>query len=574
MLVSLHIKNFVLIDDCRIEFHPGLNVLTGETGAGKSILAGALGLLVGERGSADSARDAGLEASVEAEFDIPSGHAQSQAMQDLLEEAGVEWEDGNLLIKRTLSPNGRNRIFLNNSLCLLKVLKSLGELLMDLHGQHEHQSLLQKNSYRPLLDRFGSYGGLLQKYRETYKSWQDVIERLKSLDEDERERLRREDILRFQVEEIDKAELLDNEDEEIDSRLKVIQHSEKLHQWCVDILQGLNENDDRRAALLDELDRMESLIANIAELDASVKPILENWQSAAITLRESARDFESLNLSLEFDPDELDRLQERRFLIKGLKNKYGSSIAEIMAFRDRSKAELDRIEHLDQECEALRNEEETIRLRLIEQGGQLHQKRQTTACRIAKKIEAEMKPLSMDTARFEIQTNYRYSSSGIDIGEERPVAFGPDGADDVEFLISTIPDRPPRPLKEVASGGEISRIMLAIKCVFGQADSVPLMVFDEIDVGVGGRTADAIAERLGALSADKQVLCITHLPQIASRADRNLRVDKKQTKGRLSSTVTVLEGQERENELARMLGGDDLAASKRYARELLKNNKQ
>lgn len=574
MLVSLHVKNFVLIDDCRTEFHPGLNVVTGETGAGKSILAGALSLLVGERSSTDSARNPERDAVIEAAFELAAKSPQTQTIQRLLEESGVPWEEGNLLITRILSPNGRNRIFLNNTQCLLKLLKELGCLLMDLHGQHEHQSLLQKSSYRPLLDRFGDSGGLLDSYREIYQTWKEIGDRLQALQDDERERLRREDTLRFQVQEIHDAHLRDGEDEEIASRLQVIQHAEKLHEGCADVIQSLNEGDERREPLLDELDRLESVLNAMERMDASIAPLLESWKSASIILRDALRELESYQLSLEFDPGELDRLQERYFLIKSLKNKYGSTIAEILQYLNRSQEELNRIDHLDEERESLQKLERASRDQLIHSGKQLHEHRAKIAKKIARQIAAELKPLGMEFARFEIQTDYRFSASGLDIGEDRPVAFGSDGADEVEFLISTIPDRPAKPLKEVASGGEISRIMLAIKCVFGKADAVPLMVFDEIDVGVGGRTADAVAERLALLSQEKQVLCITHLPQIASRADRNLRVNKQDRNGRLLSDVTVLEGKDREEELARMLGGEDAAASKRFAREMLKNAKK
>jgi len=571
MLASLHVKNLILIEDCRIEFHPGLNVLTGETGAGKSILVGALSLLLGERGSADSAREPDKDVIVEAAFELDPGSSPARTIRTLLDESGIPWEDGNLIVTRVFSPSGRNRIFLNNTQCLLKLLKEVGLLLVDLHGQHEHQSLLQKSSYRPLLDRFGDCAGLLEGYRSAYQNWQDTRRKLKSLEETERERLRREDGLRFQVRDIDEANLREGEEEEIAARLQIIQHAEKLHEGCREMVRSLNEGGESSPALLDELDRLETILAGMERLDASLKPVLDTWQPAAIALRDAMRELERYQQSLEFDPGELDRLQERRFLIKNLKNRYGATIADILRFRDRSREELGRIERLDEERESLQKQEAQWRGEMVERGHALHARRLQTAASIAKRIGAELKPLGMDSALFDIRVDYHFAPSGIDIGESQPVLFGPEGADEVEFLLATIPDKPPRPLKEVASGGEISRVMLAIKCVFGKADSVPLMVFDEIDVGVGGRTADAVAERLATLSEEKQVLCITHLPQIASRAKRNFRIDKAERDGRFVSTVSTLEGREREEEIARMLGGEDSTASKRYARELLKN---
>lgn len=573
MLISLHVSNFVLIEDCRIEFHPGLNVLTGETGAGKSILAGALGLLVGERGSPESARDPEKDAVIEAEFAFDPASPHTREIQTLLDESGIPWDDEILLIKRILSPGGRGRIFVNDTSCLLKKLKDLGERLMDLHGQHEHQSLLRKSSYRPLLDRFGGYAPILEAYRTAYARWQEIRQRLHELETNERERRRREDTLRFQLEEIDKARLAEGEDERIAERLQVIQHAGRLSEWCADAVRTLT-GDDERPALLDELDRLETLLANLRRLDPRAAAILEMWQPAAISLREAARELQTYALSLEFDPAELEELQQRHYLLKNLKNKYGATVAEILQYREACRAELTRMDHLEKERETLQNEEADLRAQVVRWGRALHAERLQNAAATAGRIREELRSLGMDQAEFEIQTAYRRGAAGLDIGEEQPVLFGPDGGDEVEFLISTIPGRPPRPLREVASGGEISRIMLAIKCVFGQADAVPLMVFDEIDVGVGGRTADAVGERLAQLARGKQVLCITHLPQIASRAQRNLRVDKKEVNGRLISTVDVLKGKEREAELARMLGGEDLAASKKFARELLKGAKR
>ncbi len=573
MLVSLHVTNFVLIDDCRIEFQLGLTVLTGETGAGKSILADALGLLVGERGSAESVREPDEDAVVEAEFALPSNGENTKIILSLLEESGIPSDDEILLIKRVLSPGGRHRIFVNNTQCLLKRLKEIGALLIDLHGQHEHQSLLDKSSYCPLLDRFGNYGKDLATYREMYRNWREAGDALRALEEDERERKRKEDMLRFQMEEIGEAGLQPGQDDEIAARLSVIQHAEKLSENCSGAVLTLSEGDGERPAIIDELDRIETSLNEMERLDPALTPILETWQTAAISLREVARDLQSYEQSLEFDPRELDRLHQRHFLIKNMKSKYGSTISEILDYHGRVTSELSRIENLDEEREKLRNRENELRKAVITQGKKIHRKRKETAREVSKQVHAELKPLGMDKAVFEIDVRYRQSSAGIDIGEAKPVAFGLDGADDIHFLVSTIPGRPPRSLREVASGGEISRIMLAIKCTFGEADAVHTMVFDEIDAGVGGNTAEAVAERLARLGECKQILCITHLPQIASRAGQNLRVDKVENEGRLSSTVTLLQGRARENELARMLGGEDSAASRRYARELLKSQK-
>ncbi len=573
MLVSLRIANFVLLDDCRVDFHPGLNVLTGETGAGKTIVVDALNLLIGERSSSGTVRDSDEEAIVEAAFELNPNEKQTHKIFDLLRESGLPAESGTLLIKRTISQEGRNRIFVNNSQCLLKKLKEIGELLVDLHGQHEHQSLLHKSAYGELVDGFASNPALPNEYRESYQVWVDLKEQIRNLERDERERKRREDMLRYQIEEIDGGELKEGEIEEVDARLQVIRHAERLGECCGKVLSTLFQGESERSSIMNELETLDTQVREIARLDASQAAILESWQSALISLQEISRDLESYARGLEYDPEELERLQQRRFRLRELTGKYGATVSDIMTYRDRIGQELEGLQNALEESERLRKNEKERRNELVRLGKRLHDQRKKTAKSISRRVTAELGSLGMESACFEIQIAYRYSDTGQEIGESRPVDFGPNGADDVEFLVTTIPGRPPRPLREIASGGEISRIMLALKCTFGETDPVPTMVFDEIDVGVGGKTAEAVALRLAQLSAKKQVLCITHLPHIASRADRSLKVDKYEEAGRLLSRVTILKGKEKELELVRMLGGDESAASKRYARELLKSSK-
>jgi DNA repair protein RecN (Recombination protein N) len=572
MLRSLWISKFLLIDDTRIEFDSGLTVLTGETGAGKSIVVEALSLLLGERASSEIVRDGASEAILEAEFDIHPSHPDVPTIQCLLEEGGISYDDTQLLLKRCISREGRSRIFVNNSQCLVKKLKELGDYLIDLHGQHEHQSLLHKASYQPLLDRFGRYEDSKSAYREIYERWMEKRKRLDALDEDERERKRKEDMLKFQIEEIDAAKICVESDEKIEARLHVIQHAEKLAERCRDVLHTVSLGEEG-PSLLDQLDRIVMTLVGMEKLDASIAGLAESWQTATIALRESTRELENYGDSLEFDPSELDLLQQRHFLLRDLKSKYGDTLADVLAYRDAIEGELMEIENADQERGRLVAEIAEVQAELIDQGRRLHSLREGIAQGVSKKVTQELQRLGMEKALFTIQVGYRFSSQGVDAGLSSPVLFGPDGADETEFLVTTIPDRPPRPLREVASGGEVSRIMLALKCVFGEADPVPMMVFDEIDVGVGGKTADVVGERLAALAKTKQVFCITHLPQIASRATRNLRVEKQEKDGRLQSTVRVLSEKEREEELARMLGGGGSVATRRLAKELLKSAK-
>lgn len=574
MLVSLRIANFLLIEDTRIGLHRGLNVLTGETGAGKSIIVDALSLLLGERGSSDIVRDPEQDALIEAEFALSPHTPTALALQALLDEAGIPFDGETLLIHRRLSAEGRSRIYLNNTQCLLKKLKETGDCLIDLHGQHDHQSLLHKGSYIGLLDSFGAYQSTRLQYTEAYNYWTQTLHELQSLEEDERERKRREATLRFQIEEIAAAALQPDEEAQIEPRLHVIQHAERLAEKCNLVLQAVTSGDHDRPSILDELDRLETVLATMLKLDPSLASLVESWQGATISLRETTRELEAYALDLEFDPEELNQLHKRHFLIRDLEAKYGATIPDILHYQDQLTAELEKIEHTEEERERLLRQEDKARALLIDHGLALHAERVAIAETLSRSVTQELQSLGMEKANFTIQVNLRTTAHGLDIGQETLVTFGPEGADDVDFLVTTIPDRPPRPLREVASGGEVSRIMLALKCVFSGADPVPMMVFDEIDVGVGGKTADVVAERLVSLARHKQVLCITHLPQIASRADRNLQVHKTETNGRMFSSVRHLEGKEKETELARMLGGEENAASKRFARELLKSSKK
>lgn len=569
MLVSLRIVNFVLFEDCRIEWRHRFAAITGETGAGKSVIISALNTLLGERASSESVMNPDADALIEAEFTPPEAPSAREALRQTLENAGVEWDDERLLLSRRIASNGRGRIFINNSPCLLKTLQEAGEWLVDLHGQHEHQSLLRKAAYLPLLDRF-SGGGALDPYQQAWQAWRESVKALESLREDERELKRREDMLRFQRQEIDDAALEPGEDAEIESRLGVIQYAEKLSERCRSLMQSLSDGAGEQTPLLDELDRLEQVVHEMSAMDKHVSAIAELWQSALISLREASREIEVYADQLEFDPGELDRLQERRYLIKSLKSKYGDSIEEILAYRERIHAELERIEHADEERERLEAEEAKRRAALARQGGKLHKQRADAAKKATKAVQSELAALGMKEAEFAINLSWRHSGDGIDAGEAEPVAFGPNGGDDAEFLITTLPGKPPRPLRETASGGEISRIMLALKCALSAADPVPIMIFDEIDTGVGGETAEAVADRLARLAQDKQVICITHLPQIASKAQQSLQVTKEKRNGRMVSDARALSVKERESELARMLGAQDSRASQRLAREMLK----
>ncbi len=570
MLLSLRVFNFVLIDEIQVDFHRGLNVLTGETGAGKSVLIGALNLLLGDRASSDIHRQPDHEAVIEAAFELENESAAAHLLRSLLEEAGIPWEENLLLISRRITPQGRSRIFVNNTQCLVKVLRKIGDALVDLHGQHEHQSLLHKSQYRPLLDDCGNYTETLEEYSSLFHQWTETRKQLEDWEQNERERRRQLESMQFQLREIDQAELSPDEENQLETRLRLLQHAGRLMEGCTTIIHNLDDSHSQETPLLDQLDQLESTLEDLTQVDNSLSSLLSSWQEAVISLREIVRELQSYTTQLEFDPQERETLQQRRFQIRDLKSKYGATLEEVLEYAEGLRKELSHFENADEEREALRQQEQNLRQRLIPCLKKLHNHREKTAKYLSTQITNELKDLGMKDARFEIAVDYHYDENGLDIHEKSPVHPGPHGADQVEFLVRTIPDKPTRPLREVASGGEISRIMLALKCTLGMADPVPMMVFDEIDVGVGGETAEAVADRLVALAQRKQVLCITHLPQIASKADQNLRVEKQKKGDSWVSQVRLLKGSERERELARMLGREDSTASQRYARELLK----
>lgn len=573
MLNSLRIANFLLIEDTRLEFYSGLNILTGETGAGKSIIVDALNLLLGERASSDIIRNPGREALIESEFNLHPNQPSYKMICSILDEAGIPLESQTLLIRRSISAEGRSRIFINNTQCLVKKLRDIGDLLIDFHGQHEHQSLFNKSSYLPLVDSYGGYENLLKPYKEMYKQWTTISKQLDKLEENERERKRKEAMLRFQIEEIDNAGISLDEDTAIEEKLHIIQHAERLTDRCGEILKSLTDEQEDHPSILDELERLSSILANMERLDKSITGLLDTWQSSILSLRETSRELENYAQNLEFNPNELETLQQRNFLLRDLKAKYGDTIADILKFREEIEFELNAIEHADEERESLRKQKTDLCNELHHLAAKIHKERKKTAEALSHKVTAELQNLGMGKALFEILATSKVTLDKTP-AENQLEHLGPDGIDDIDFLITTIPDKPLKPLREVASGGEVSRIMLALKCVFGEADPVLMMVFDEIDVGIGGKTAEAVADRLALLAKEKQVLCITHLPQIACKGERNFKVLKKEVGGRLESSVELLEGKDKENELARMLGSENSVASKRLAREFLKSSRK
>ena len=561
MLKELNIKNFAIIDQLRVEFTPGLCVFTGETGAGKSIVVDALNLALGERASAELIRTGCQEAVVEAAFELDGrGGGEISA---LLAEAGIDAQDGeDLIVRRVLSAAGKNKVYINGSLANLATLSALGAHLADIHGQHEHQSLLSLERQREMLDSFGELGGLVDEVAEAYRRLQDFRRELSGLESGERDRAQREDMLRFQKNEIEAAMLKPGEDAELVNEQGLLANSEKLAGLAAAADEALYSSD---ASVLSGLSKAVASLKDIAAIDSRMSQALELCETGRAQIEEAAREVSAYADRVEFDPDRLEHIGDRLDFIRKLKKKYGDSIEEILEFGEKASAELERMEQSTGELERLRKDIASIKSGLTAKAQALTKKRGAAAGVLTKKIEAELAQLGMKKTAFLVKVT---QEPGDDTEDGR--RLGPHGADRVEFLISPNPGEEPKALARIASGGELSRIMLALKTILVEGDSIPTVVFDEVDAGIGGAVAEEVGKKLKRVAAKRQVFCITHLPQIACMADSHYGVSKSVVKDRTSTGVRRLAEKERVDELARMLGGKTITeATLRHAEEMI-----
>ena len=542
MLTELRIVNFALIEQLSLQFQSGFTVLTGETGAGKSLLIDAIALLVGGRASTDQIRSGEDEAQLEAAFHLPDTHPLLQRLR--LHEV-IGQNESELILRRVLSRSGRHRVYVNGSLCPLRVLEELGGTLVDIHGQHEQQSLLATAKQLDALDGFGRLCELRGKYEHAYQGWKELRRRLDALESDVVDRARREDMLRFQVREIEQAGLLPDEEERLRSERLRLVHAHRLRELAHEAHVELQADEQ---AVLTRLGRVGRILAELAQTDPSMGDCEQSAAEAAIPLKELAGRLRDYAQQLEADPDRQAIVEDRLDLIHRLKKKYGGSVDAVVAFGRRVQEELQLLEnHQERTAELTAQlDEEARRLRTLAE--QLSKKRIDAAKRMTTLVGTELAALKMEQAIFQVVVSVDESSDGL----------GSTGRDRVEFLLSSNRGEPPRPLGRVASGGELSRIMLALKTVLAEMDQVPVLVFDEIDTGVGGAVAAAMGTRLRKLGSFHQVFCITHLPQVASQAEHHLLVEKGLDNQRTSTSVSVLKGMGREEEIARMLSGSTI----------------
>jgi len=561
MLKELNIKNFAIIDQLRVEFTPGLNAFTGETGAGKSIVVDALNLALGERANADLIRTGCQEAVVEADFELDSRSLKD--VSTLLAEQGIELQaNEDLIVRRVLSSSGKNKVYINGSLANLTALAALGAVLADIHGQHEHQSLLAIERQMEMLDSFGDLDSLREEVAAVYARLMDVRKELAKLETGERDRAQREDILRFQKNEIDAAMLKPGEDLELANMQKVLANSERLAALCTMVDEALYSSDDSVVTML-----IKSIngLKDIVEIDKKLSGAVDLCESARAQIEEATRELSSYSSGMEFDPEQLEQVGDRLDLIHKLKKKYGNTIEEILEFGARAGAELDRMERSIEEIERLKSKIQAIKFGLTDKVNELTKKRGVAAIDLEKKVEAELAHLGMKKTTFTLKITQEPGGDTLD-GHK----IDPRGADRVEFLISPNPGEEPKPLAKIASGGELSRIMLALKSILVEGDRIPTVVFDEVDAGIGGAIAEEVGKKLKRIAAKRQVFCITHLPQIASMADSHYGVSKSVKKDRTSTEVHLLEQKERVDEIARMLGGKIITeATIKHAEEMM-----
>lgn len=573
MLRELHIRNFVLIDELNLEFDPGFNVLTGETGAGKSIIVDALNLLLGERVRGDLIRPGSEEATVEAVFETANPRNRKR-LESALKNFGLESDSDGLFIKRSIRRDGRGRCYVNSSPTQLKVLDELGNLLVDIHGQHEHQSLLHGEVYMDFLDAYAGLESSAESVRRRFEELQEIEKQIVRLEEAQRERRRQEDQLRFQIKEIEEAALVPGEDEELDADRRRLQYAGRLAENTEVIQSLLIEGTEERQPILDGLAEVQRRLKDILEVDATLSQLERDLSVALIQIEEVGREVASYGQAVENDPARLEQVEERLHLIRHLKSKYGAGIEEILHYLKQAQQQLEELESAEESLADLTVRREAAIRRFVEEAVGLSHHRQKAAVKLSRAVTRELKELGMEHGRFMVQLEALGESGVILQVDEKSYRASWRGIDHVEFLVHTNPGQEPGVLRQVASGGEISRIALAIKTVLASVDQVGSLVFDEIDSGIGGNIADVIGSKFRKVAAERQVICITHLPQIAGKGHRNFRVTKSVGDGRTQSRVELIEGEQLEQEIARMLGDESSSDSLNYARKLIAQGRQ
>ncbi len=571
MLSELNIENFAIIEQLDLKFHPGLNIFTGETGAGKSIIIDAVESLLGSRADPTQVRAGADRANIEASFVIPE--TVSLPVQAILEREALLEDPKRVILAREVRANGRSVARVNGRQVNVGLLSELGEYLVDVHGQSEHLSLLKVGKHLGLLDSFAQVDSYLSDYQKTYHAYQELRRELQALRQVEGEAARRQDILIYQINEIEAARLRSGEEQELRDERNRLANAEGLASAVQEALQLLDEGMPEAPAAIEILGQAVSLLGNVARLDPQQVGLGEQMQAIQESLVDISATLRDYLEKIEFNPKRLDQVEDRLNLIHNLSRKFGATIPEILDFAQKSRQELDSLEHASERIELLEHQEKDILLQLSKEGLVLSEKRHAAAKQLERAVEGELDALKMSGAHFKVAFEQRSHPQGVPLPDGQRVAFDANGLEGIEFLVAPNPGEGLKPLVKIASGGETSRLMLAIKNVLARADQVPTLIFDEIDQGIGGRVGTIVGKKLRDLAGQHQVLCVTHLPQLAAFGEEHFQVQKIFHEGRTVTQVNILSEENRLLELAQMMG-EVSEGTRQSARELISSASQ
>jgi DNA repair protein RecN (Recombination protein N) len=567
MLKTLYIKNYALIEEIEIAFSSGLNIVTGETGAGKSILLGALGLLLGERASTDLVRQNAPKAVVEGLFSA----SDNESARRLLREQGYENGD-EIVVRREISSRGTSRAFINDSPAPVSLVKELGDLLVDLHGQHDHQLLLRPETHIHLLDDAGGLERLVAEFARRYNEMLDIERRLHDLREREVQLRDRQEFHVYQLREIAAVNPQAGEDVAIGQELKILENSERLYELTTSLGAILYSDDN---AVRDQLLRARNVLDSLVAIDPGFNEYRSECISAISIIEEITKYTQSYSVRFDLSFDRLEALRERLLAISGLRKRFGGTLDAVLEYRARITEEIALVENFDQQITSLESELSRLRAAAGETAGKLSRKRHEVARKVQRSVENVLKGLGIEHGRFVVEIDQHSAEAGADgsvVHFEEHYAAGPTGYDRAEFHISTNLGEDPKPLARVASGGEISRTMLALKTILAKNDKLPLLVFDEIDTGISGRIATKVGAAMRDLANYHQVIAITHLPQIAAMSNNHFVVEKSEVQGRTVTSVRQLNPEEHTREVAKLMSGETVTESSlKMARELIES---
>jgi DNA repair protein RecN (Recombination protein N) len=546
MLSQLIISDFAIISHLEIEFRAGLNILSGETGAGKSIIINAVNLILGGRASSDLIRSGALEARVEALFYQPENNLLSRFMS----ENNIPF-NGEIIIKRTISKEGRNKITVNNSITSLQTLSTIGMMIISISGQHEHQVLLRPDNHLLLLDDLGNLNDKRTSLVELFANYENNRKKIRQLEAEIKTLREKQELSSFQIKEIDSAEIRENEDKELDEERKRLRNAEQIREVMTGSYYRIYERED---SILSEISLCLKDIKAGSAYDTRLADLVESLESIKAEVADISFRLEDLKESVHMDPERLEQVEERLQLLNGLKRKYGRELTDVLSYRDMIAQQINDTDQLENDLEECRKQLERVTENLLKEADSLSKERKKIAAEMEKAVELELNLLEMAGTRFQV----KFYDDLITSGNNKSVLLsmiGPEGYDRVEFMISTNIGEDLKPLSKIASGGELSRIMLAMKTILARKTSVETIIFDEVDAGIAGATAEKVGEKINELSQYHQIICITHLPQIASKGKNHFLVKKGIKEGRTQTLISELDNDERIHEIARLMGG-------------------